>query len=127
MRRRERLAHRADREHPLGREALQHADRVAVVAELGVVVVLDDEAVGVARPRDQRVAPLGGEHHAGRGLVGRRHHDHLRAGGGERVDVARRRSSTGTWCSARPIRSAAREDALCAGSPLPGFSSAIRS
>ena len=65
----------------LGRKtrALQ---RRAVVAELGVVVVLDDEAAGAAQRRARRGAQ--GEHDAGRALVG---------GGGEhdrrveRVDI----------------------------------------
>ena len=41
-----------------GVEPLQRGERPAVVAELGVVVVLDHEPVARARPREQRVAPL---------------------------------------------------------------------
>ena len=55
----------------LGVEPLQRAERPAVVAELGVVVVLDDEPPAVARPREQRVAALGPHHGAGRELVAR--------------------------------------------------------
>ena len=37
-----------------GSEALERADRGAVVAQLGVVVVLDDQRVVPARPVEQR-------------------------------------------------------------------------
>ena len=59
QRRREPLRDRADLHDPLGRDALERADRVAVVAELGVVVVLDDQRVLVLGPLEQRRAPLG--------------------------------------------------------------------
>ena len=54
---------------PRGIEPLQRGERPAVVAELGVVVVLDHEPVAGARPRQQRVAPLRPHHRAGRELV----------------------------------------------------------
>ena len=62
----QRLARRAEVDDPLGSEALERADRRAVVAELGVVVVLDDERVspfapsraGRRRP-GERTTPVG--------------------------------------------------------------------
>ncbi len=51
------------------RGSLQGAYRLAVVAELTVVVVLDDEAAAGARPLDQRSAPRGVERSADRVLV----------------------------------------------------------
>ena len=66
---RERLRGRAAVDDDVGREPLQRADRLAVVAELGVVVVLEHERARAPRPRDQRGAPLGGEDGAGRELV----------------------------------------------------------
>ena len=50
--------------------ALHGPDRPAVVAELGVVVVLQDQAVDPAGPGEQGGAALGREHHPGRELVG---------------------------------------------------------
>ena len=49
---RERLAHRAGVDDAVGVEALQRADGGAVVAVLGVVVVLDDDRVAGAQPGD---------------------------------------------------------------------------
>ena len=69
-RRRERLAGRAGVDDAVGLEALERADGRAVVAVLGVVVVLDRERVAVAQPGEQRGAALAGEHGAGRVLVG---------------------------------------------------------
>ena len=54
---RERLARGAGVDHVLGREPLERPDRLAVVAELGVVIVLDQSAP-VARPAEQRRPPL---------------------------------------------------------------------
>ena len=90
QRRRERLARRAGVDDVLGIEPLQRADGRAVVAVLGVVVVLDRDRVVRAQPRQQRDAPLGCEHDAGRVLMrGRDDHGvHVRA---ERVDAAARR------------------------------------
>ena len=51
---RERLAGGAGVDHAVGSEALQRADRRAVVAVLGVVVVLDDQRVALARPAARR-------------------------------------------------------------------------
>jgi hypothetical protein len=61
-------------------------DRAAVVAELGVVVVLQDQAVDPAGPVEQGAAALRREHHPGRELVGRAHDD--RAHPGIPVEVA---------------------------------------
>ena len=69
---RERLAGRAGVGDLRGREGLQRADGLAVEAELGVVVVLDDQAVALAGPGGQRGAP-------------RRREDHARAGSGARA------------------------------------------
>ena len=71
QRRRERLRRGAEVRDALGVEPLERRERAAVVAELGVVVVLDHEPVGRARPGEQRVAPLGPHHRAGRELVAR--------------------------------------------------------
>jgi hypothetical protein len=68
--RRERLGHAADVHDVLGCLRGQRRDRRAVVAVLGVVVVLDDEQPG-AGPREQGAAALGGQDDAGRVLVGR--------------------------------------------------------
>ena len=65
----ERLGRRPAVDDDVGGEALQRTDRVAVVAELGVVVVLDHDPVAAACPVDQRRAPLGREHRARRVLV----------------------------------------------------------
>ena len=77
---RERLRRRAGVDHPFGLEPLEGADGRAVVAVLGVVVVLDRDRVAVAQPGEQRRAALGAEHDAGRVLV--------RGGDDHRVDVA---------------------------------------
>jgi hypothetical protein len=45
-------------------------DRVAVVAELCVVVILDDQPVSAAGPGDQFLPAVSGEHDPGRPLVG---------------------------------------------------------
>jgi hypothetical protein len=50
----------------VGGEALERADRHTVVAELGVVVVLDDQRVVAARPGDEVAAPASVERRAGR-------------------------------------------------------------
>ncbi len=54
--------------------SLDGADRLPVVAELAVVVVLDDEATGRARPCGECVTSCGVQGNPGRVLVGRRHH-----------------------------------------------------
>ena len=83
--RRQALARRADVEHAVRGESLERAD--ALAAELGVVVVLDDQPVAALGPLDQRGAALGAEHGAGRELVRRRHDHHVRAARAERPDV----------------------------------------
>jgi hypothetical protein len=63
-------------EHAFGREALQRADRSAVVAKLAVEVVLDDQPLPALGPLDQRRSALGAEHRSGGKLVsGGDHHD----------------------------------------------------
>ena len=116
---RERLARRAGVGDAVGLEALERADRRAVVAVLGVVVVLDRERVAVAQPGEQRGAALAGEHGAGRVLVG--------GGEDDGVLVARaparagRRSSTAIGTGSRPAR---RAISSCSG--LAGSSIAMR-
>jgi len=46
-------------DHPVGRESLNGADRIPVVAELGVVVVLDDNRTAPGGPVDERQPALG--------------------------------------------------------------------
>ena len=103
--RRQRLADRADRDHPVRRQTLHRADRLAVVAELGVVVVLDDDSrrsraaqsTSAWRRSGASTTPVGA-------LVGRGD-DH---GAGPGGSPARRRrcrcSSTGTAHGRRPGR-----------------------
>ena len=55
---RERLARRAGVDDAVGVEPLERADGGAVVAVLGVVVVLDRDRVVLAQPGEQRGAPL---------------------------------------------------------------------
>ena len=56
-------------------QALDRADRLAVVAELGVVVVLDDQRAGPRRPVHEGRPAVGREHAARRVLVGGRDDD----------------------------------------------------
>ena len=69
--RRPRLRRGAAVHDAIGGEALQRADRAAVVAELGVEVVLHHVAVDGARPLDQLVAAARRQRHTARALVGR--------------------------------------------------------
>jgi hypothetical protein len=71
--RRQRLRRGARVDHVLRRGALQRSHRLAVVAELAVVVVLDDETAMAFGPGDGGPAPVGPHGHAQRVLVGRRH------------------------------------------------------
>ncbi|MFG3698722.1 hypothetical protein ACGF5C_12510 [Micromonospora sp. NPDC047620] len=54
----------------VGQHGAQGGHRRPVVAVLGVVVVLDDQAAGPG-PRRELAAAVAAEHHAGRELVGR--------------------------------------------------------
>jgi hypothetical protein len=78
------LAGRAGVDDVVGREALHGPDRLAVVAELAVVVVLDDHSPGVAGPLDHPGPPRRRERHPERELV-RRGQEH-RAGRADLVD-----------------------------------------
>ena len=80
------LARRAGVDDPVGIEALERSDGRAVVAVLGVVVVLDRDRAGLAHPGQQGRSPLGGERNAGGVLVGGRQHDRLGVGELEFVD-----------------------------------------
>ena len=53
------LARGAEIHHSVGRDALERADGVTVVAELAVVVVLDDPRVAFSGPIDKARAALG--------------------------------------------------------------------
>ena len=55
----ERLAGTPRVHDAVGRQPLDRADRLAVVAELGVVVVLDDRPAPALGPRDEGGPPLG--------------------------------------------------------------------
>ena len=87
QRRRQHLARGAGVDDAVGREALQRADRGAVVAVLGVVVVLDRDRAACPQPGEQRRPPLRRQHGAGRVLVRRRDDDRVGAGGRQRVDA----------------------------------------
>ena len=82
----EALARRADVGDPLRRQSLEGADAGAVVAVLGVEVVLDDQGFVPLRPLDQRRAALAAEHATGRELVRRRDDDGPGAAALEQVD-----------------------------------------
>ena len=69
--RREALRGGAGVEHVVGRERLERADRATVVAELAVVVVLDDEAAGAFRPAHDLEPASRAERDADRELVRR--------------------------------------------------------
>ena len=96
---RERLARGPGIHHPLRGERLQRAQRVAVVAELAVVVVLDDQPTGRLRPLDRDPSTPGDQRRADRELVGRREQRdvgrcELLDGGAVVVDVDRRKPET---------------------------------
>ena len=84
---RERLGHRVHVHDVVGRDALERPDRVAVVAVLGVVVVLDHQRAGVARPGGERGPPRRLEHDAGGGLVRRGDEHRVGARGDDRAHV----------------------------------------
>ena len=76
---REALRGRPGVQHVVGRERLECADRATVVAELAVVVVLDDEAAGAFRPAHDLEPPRRAEWDADRELVrcGEEHRIHV--------------------------------------------------
>ena len=83
----ERLADRAEQHHPLRAEPLEAADRVAVVAELGVVVVLEHQPVHLGGPGDQLGPPPWRQDDPGGVLVGGRDQHHPGGAAAERADV----------------------------------------
>ena len=95
---------------------------VAVVAQLRVVVVLDDQRVLVLGPLEQRARRSERQHDAGRELVGRRDDDRPRT-------PTAASSSTSSPCSSTAIPTgsspAASAISRCCGQP--GSSTAIRS
>src|SRR4051794_1407615 len=118
---REALRRRARIDDPLGVQALQRADRAAVVAELGVVVVLDDQPVGLARPREQLGAALGRHDVADGELMGRRGDHDARAAGDEGGDVdalLARRDRDGLQAGAAGERGQQREARVLEGDAL---------
>jgi hypothetical protein len=72
--------------HSAGLETLQCADGGAVVAAVGIKVILDGDRVGV-RPGDECGAPLTAEQGAGRVLVGGGNHDGVGSGALQPVDA----------------------------------------
>ncbi len=68
---RQALARGAGVDDVLGSERLHRADRLPVVTELPVVVVLDDQPAGPAGPLHHHGAPPGGQRHPERELVRR--------------------------------------------------------
>ncbi len=81
----EQLARAAGVDDALGREPLQRADGLAVVAVLGVVVVLDHDRVVLLCPCQQCGASLGRQHAAEWRLVRGRHEQRVGGDVGERV------------------------------------------
>ena len=101
------LARGAGVHDAIGAEALDRADRLPVVAELGVVVVLDDRRAARARPspRAPPVAPAGGRRRSGTdGRPSRRRH---RRGSPASRSTSSPSSSTGTATQRRPAASIA--------------------
>ncbi len=82
-RRAEGLGGGADVRDAPGGHALQRAHRLPVVAELPVVVVLDDQAARRPRPLGQRVPAGRVQGRPGRVLVGGSHHDRTRCPPGD--------------------------------------------
>ena len=105
------LADRSQRHHAVGGEALQRADRLPVVAELGVVVVLEDHPVDLVRPLHQLVATGRAQHRPGRALVGRRQQHGTGTAGAQVVDPDPLRVDAG------PPTPAARPAARCGRGP----------
>ena len=120
---RQRLRRRADVDDPVGREALERADRRAVVAVLGVVVVLDHEPA----PGEQRAPALRGEHRARRELVrrgdaARRRRPARRPARRPRPPAAGRARGrpSGSWPSCRPATGPRRRSGGRRRRPAPG-------
>ena len=83
----ERLARRPGIHDVIGRETVQRTDGRVVVPVLGVVVVLDDQAVGVPRPVEQLGTALRRHHAPRRELVGRRRRARPPRRGAQRGDI----------------------------------------
>ena len=83
-------------------EALEGADRLAVVAELAVVVVLQDQAAGAPGPVDGGGPPVGVQRDAGGELVGGGQQDRAHRRIGPSSPVSAPCSSTATHGVARP-------------------------
>ena len=83
----ERLARGSGVDDIVRGKPVERPDRLAVVAVLGVVVVLEDQRVAILRPGDERRPPLRRQDRAGRELVSRRDDDGVGVGAGEHRDV----------------------------------------
>ena len=99
--RRQGLADGAEGDDLVGCQPLQRADRVTVVAELRVVVVLQHHRIVVASPGEQRVPALRREHDAGGPLVSRGDDDGARSVAASAA-TSRPRSSTATGTTSLP-------------------------
>jgi hypothetical protein len=81
----ERLAGRAGERDVVRVERLERADRLPVVAQLSVVIVLDHEAGGCTCPGDRGGATLGMQHRTQRELVRGRQENRSRVAVAEQV------------------------------------------
>ena len=91
----------------VGCQALDRPDGLAVVAVLGVVVVLEDQPVPALRPGHERGTPLRGQDGPGREVVGGREDDGVGIGPGEGLDddplvIDRDRNDLEPRCAGRP-------------------------
>ena len=84
--RRERLARSASVDDTTRVETLHRTNRLAVVAELTVVVVLDDPTIAPSRPLDERDSPCRRHRHSEGILVRGRHERRTRSSAVEDVD-----------------------------------------
>ena len=108
QRRGERLADRAEVDDAVRRQALQRADGCAVVAILGVVVVLEDQPV----PFEQPCAARRAEHDPGRELVRGRDRARRARRCAASAATSRPSSSTGTATGSSPAGGELRLDRL---------------
>jgi hypothetical protein len=86
-RRCERLADRTQGNHAIWSEALYLPDRLPIIAELGIVVVLNDRRAALLRPPEESEPPLGSQNNPGRRLMRGREHYSPRNCGAERINV----------------------------------------
>ena len=90
-------------------QALERGQRAAVVAELAVVIVLDDPGPLLTAPVQQGQTPWQRQRDTERALMGRRHHGKTRIGRpAQPASTHRPSSSTGTDTSRIPACSSTR-------------------